>query len=255
MAEQFRELQYAFAAHLRNPDTNPAPEGVEESRLAIYRDLFFNNAKSLLAGTFPVLHRILGGHRWEGIIRDYYHRHVSHTPLFLEVPQEFLAYLNEEFDPAALPGEWPAFIKELAHYEWVELAVSVDPCDIETENFSRDGNILDGIPVLSPVAWPLAYEYPVHRISPEFQPEAPGEQPAFLVVYRKRNDEVGFTEINAVTARLLELMQQNETLTGREMLEAIAEELGHPNPAAVVAGGADILADLKAQDIVLGTRS
>ena len=97
MAEQdFRKLQYAFAAHLRNPETNPAPANIEDRRMTIYRDLFFNNMVSLLAGTFPVLHRILGVDRWRELVRDFYHRHQSHTPLFMEVPQEFLAFLQGE---------------------------------------------------------------------------------------------------------------------------------------------------------------
>lgn len=247
----FREMQYAFAAHLRNPEGSPAPEGIEDRRLAIYRDLFFNNIQSLLAGTFPVLHEILGEARWKKLVRAFYHRHVSHTPLFMEVPQEFLGWLGEEFEN---DGTWPAFLQELAHYEWVELAVSVDQREIDAQDFDANGNFLDGIPVISPVAWPLAYRFPVHRLSPDFQPDEPGEQPTFLMVYRRRNDTVGFTEINAVTARLLERIQQNETQTGRELMTRIATEIDHADPEQVVAGGMEILDNLKKQDIILGTR-
>jgi len=252
MAEKpFRDMQYAFAAHLRQPELFPPPVDIEDRRMAIYRELFFNNIQSLLAGTFPVLHRILGEDRWKKLVRAFYHRHVSHTPLFMEVPQEFLAWLSEEFEN---DGSWPAFIQELAHYEWVELAVSVDQREIDTEDFDANGNFLDGVPVISPVAWPLAYGFPVHRIGPDFQPETPGEQPTFLVVYRKRNDDVGFTEINAVTARLLELLQQGAGETGRELLSRIAGEIGHPDPQRVIDSGVEILENLKKQDIILGIR-
>lgn len=249
--EDFRRQQYAFAAHLRNPEANPAPEGIEERRLDVYRELFFNNVKGLLAGTFPVLHSILAKDRWTVLVRDFYHHHISHTPLFLEIPQEFLAWLQEDFEHG---DDWPAFMLELAHYEWVELALMVDPQDIDSVAADTDGNILDGIPVISPVAWPLAYAFPVHRIGAQFQPEEPGEQPTFLVVYRKRDDKVGFTEVNGVTARLLELMQENETKTSRELLQQIAGEINHPDPQAVIQGGADILAGLMEQEIVLGTQ-
>lgn len=252
MSEQdFRAKQYAFAAHLRNPQANAAPEGIEDRRLAIYRDLFFNNIQSLLAGTFPVLHRILGKDRWAALIRDFYHRHVSHTPIFMEIPQEFLAWLAEEFENG---GSWPGFMPELAHYEWVELDVSVDQHEIDAEAFDPDGNLIDNVPVISPVARPLAYRYPVHRIGPEFQPEAPGETPTFLVVYRKRDDTVGFTEINAVTAWLLELLQQQEDMSGRELLVRIANEIGRADSEAVIRAGSEILESLKANDVVLGTR-
>ena len=246
----FRKTQYAFAAHLRDPDAAAAPAGIEDRRMKIYRDLFFNNIQSLLAGTFPVLHRILGPARWQQLSRAFYRQHISHSPHFAEIPQEFLAWLAEEFEN---DGSWPAFMQELAHYEWVELALAIDRHEIDAEDFDPGGNLLDGIPVISPVAWPLAYRYPVHRIGPDFQPAEPGLQPTFLIVYRRRNDEVAFTEINAITARLLELMQQDGGQTGRELLSTVAGEIRH-DVAAVVAQGQEILERLKQQDIILGTR-
>ena len=56
----FRQRQAAFAAHLRDPEANPAPPGIEARRMAVYRDLFFNNIAGLLAGNFPVIRRTLG---------------------------------------------------------------------------------------------------------------------------------------------------------------------------------------------------
>ena len=44
-APDFRQVQREFAAHLRDPANNPAPGNIEERRLAIYRELFFNNVK------------------------------------------------------------------------------------------------------------------------------------------------------------------------------------------------------------------
>lgn len=249
--EDFRRQQYEFAAHLRNPEENPAPEGIEDRRLKIYRELFFNNVSNLLAGTFPVLSGLLGEERWATLAREFYHHHVSDTPIFMEIPREFLRWMQEEMRE---PERWPGFMLELAHYEWVELALMTDTHDIDAVDVIPDGNILDGVPVISPVAWPLAYDYPVHRIGRDFQPEQPGEQPTFIVVYRKRDDEVGFTVINAVTAKLLELMQENETASTRDLLERIAREMGHDDPGVVIKGGLDIIKGLQQQDIILGTR-
>ncbi len=52
---EFQQKQYAFAAHIRDPENNPAPDGVEDRRMAIYRELFFNNLHNLLGSTFPVI--------------------------------------------------------------------------------------------------------------------------------------------------------------------------------------------------------
>ena len=52
--ERLRDLQLAFAAHIRDPQNRPAPAGIEDRRMAIYRELFFNNVRDLLGRGFPV---------------------------------------------------------------------------------------------------------------------------------------------------------------------------------------------------------
>ena len=253
MAErlEFQKQQYAFAAHLRDPDKNPAPTGIEDRRLAIYRELFFNNVSKLLAGTFPVVKKILSEDDWDRLMRDYFSRHKSHTPLFLEMPREFIEFLEEE---RGEHPEDPAFLLELAHYEWVELALSVEEFELDLSEVDRNGDPLAAVPVVSPLAWPLAYSFPVHRISPEYQPSEPPAEPTFLVVYRDMEEKVGFLKINAVTARLMELMQDNPSHSGEELLRKVAEEIKHPQPDTVVHGGAEIMENLRRHDIILGTK-
>ena len=251
MAERpaFQETQYGFAAHLRDPERNPAPENIEDRRMAIYRELFFNNVAGLLGRTFPVLHKILGPERWKVVMRDYFSRHQSHTPLFLEMPREFLQYLEDE--RGDVDGD-PPFMRELAHYEWVELALSIDERDPDLDAVDRDGDLLEGRPVLTPLYWSLSYRYPVHRVSPQFMPNEPGAEPTRLLVYRDLDDEVGFIEINVVTARLLELLADESIESGRAALETIAQELNHPQPETVVSGGLQILEDLRNRQVILG---
>ena len=43
----FIDIQNEFMAHIRKPNTNPCPADVEDRRMAIYRELFFNNIKRL----------------------------------------------------------------------------------------------------------------------------------------------------------------------------------------------------------------
>ena len=219
--------------------------------MQIYRELFFNNVSSLLAGTFPVLHSILGQERWQRLIRGFYSQHPCHTPLFLEVPGEFLRYLRAERAPQA---DDPPFLHELAHYEWIELAQNVDPQEIDLAGIDRTGDLIEGIPVLSPLATTLAYRYPVHRLSPEYQPSEPPTEPSFYVVYRDLADKVGFLEINVVTARLLELIEADPNLRGREQIRRLATELGHADVANLIAHARNLLEGLREKDILLGTR-
>jgi uncharacterized protein len=252
-AGELRRLQFEFAAHIRDPGHAPPSPGIEDRRLAIYRELFFNNLRDLLGRSFPVVRKVLGDARWEEMIRDWLIRHRARTPSFLELPQEFLAYLEEARKDFAVD---PPFLAELAHYEWVELALSIDEREPELPGVDPAGDLLEGRPALSPLAWPLAYTWPVHRISPDFQPQLPPPSPTRLVVYRDRRDRVGFLEINLVTARLLELLDADAPVqqSGRDCLLQIAAELGHPDAGIVVAGGATILKDLRARDVLLGVR-
>lgn len=247
----FRAVQLEFAAHLRHPILNPAPADVEPRRMRIYAELFYNNIERFLANSFPVLRSVLGDARWHARVRDFIHRHASTSPFFQEIPQEFLEFLADR--GAALHD--PPFLLELAHYEWVELALDLDEDDVPELNIDREGDLLVGRPVVSPLAWSLCYRFPVHRIGPALQPTEAPPEPTFLVVYRNREDRVGFLESNRATARLLEILNGNDALTGAVALASIADELPMVERQTVLAGGRQTLERLRDCDIILGTRN
>lgn len=245
-------VQAAFAAHLRDPDGHPGPADVEDRRLAIYRELFFNNVRGLLSTAFPVLRRLHDDDAWNALVRDFYRRHRARTPIFHKLAGEFVDWLAD--GRGAVAGDLP-FMAQLAHYEWVELALSTaeDP-PAAALLANPNGDLIERPPLVSPLSWTLAYDWPVHRIGPEFQPAAPSGLQTFLVVYRNRQDDVKFMEINAVTARLLTLADEQPTASGEALLIQIAEELGHPELDEVIAAGAEILETLRERGIVLGAR-
>lgn len=246
----FVRQQYAFAAHIRNPEKNPGPEGIEERRMKIYRELFYNNVEGFIANTYPVLRRILPDDRWHAMMRDYFAQHISHTPLFPEMPREFLKYLEHEREPQ--PDD-PPFLLELAHYEWVELALSLLDEKIDATEIDVQGDLLDGIPVISPLAWALSYRFPVHKIGPDFQSSEAGGMQTHLIVYRDADFDVRFIEINPVTARLLQLFSGEDAVSGRAALQQVAAELNHPQPGIVIQGGMELLNDLRRRQVILGT--
>lgn len=248
---EFIRQQYAFAAHIRDPEHVAAPADIEDRRMAIYRDLFYNNVEGFLTNTFPVLRTLYKDDDWHELVRDYYAHHLSQTPLFLEIPREFLNWLENEYTSRPVD---PDFLYELAHYEWVELALSISEAQLDESHIDREGSFETGIPVLSPLAWHLTYRYPVHTISADNRPTAPGKQPTHLVVYRDREDEIGFMEINPVTKRMLELVETPEDHSGLAILKIIADELSHPQPDTVIKGGLEIMENLRAKDILPGIR-
>jgi hypothetical protein len=247
----FQQQQLAFAAHIRDPDNSPAPADVEDRRMAIYRELFYNNVEGFLSSGFPVLRAISSDEVWHRRVRRFFAGYRCQTPFFAEISREFMAWLAS--DSGSHPDD-PPFAAELAHYEWVELALQISDADRQLPALDHNGDVFAAVPVISPVAWHLAYRYPVHRIGPEFLPEAPGEQPTYLIVYRDRQDQIHFLEINAVTYRLLELLKDYPDGTGLDAVKRIAAELQHPQPESVMAHGRVLLEDLRQRNIIIGTR-
>jgi len=247
---RFQQVQTAFTAYLRDPTHHPPPADIEARRLAIYRRLFYNNVQSLLANTYQIVHKILPSKQWHALINDYFAKHRATTPLFPQMPQEFLRYLETECE---LLSQYPPFLTELAHYEWAELAISIDSREIDLTHIDKTGDLLQHAPVLNPIICPLTYQYPVHQISPDYQPTQPPAENTYLVIYRKITDEVGFLQLNNLSAYLLkQLLEAPQPRSGQEVLTDIANALQHPNPEKVIAGGLEILQEWLKRDIVLG---
>ncbi len=246
MNVDFKSKQQEFASYIRDSVNNPAPSDVRKERMDMYKQLFFNNIDSFLASSFPVLRNLLNEQQWTELAQDFFAKHTCHTPYFSEIPEEFLDYLQNERDGR---NDFP-FMFELAHYEWVEMALAIDRQEPPAQPTNPD-NLLEKTIKLSPLAWPLAYLYPVHRLCPEFIPEQPPAQPTFLIVYRDRADDVGFLEITPITYRLLEIVQSHQDGVLVDIcLTQLAEELQHIEPQLITTNGLQILAELAGKSIV-----
>lgn len=244
--QHFIDTQHQFAAFLRDPDNQAMPDNIEPRRMAIYRELFYNNIEGFIANGFPVLRQIMTDEAWHSMIRDFMIKHRCKTPLFHEIAREFIAYLEHERDKTTDP----VFIQELAHYEWVELALSVlDDVESKALKLTQDQDTLALNFKLSPLAWPLVYHYPVHQIGPDFQPNKVNDSPVHLLVYRNNNDSITFMELNPVSARLINLL--NDGLTGKVAAEQVASELKHPNPHVVIDGARFLIDDWLQRKILI----
>jgi hypothetical protein len=171
--------------------------------------------------------------------------------LFPELPREFLQYLQDHRQNHA--GDHP-FMLELAHYEWVELALSLDETDVDDIEVNPDGDLLNGIPVLSPLVWPLSYQFPVHRIQSDFQPATVPDTASHLLVWRQQDFKVKFMQLNETSMLLVNKMKEETDLTGLGLLEAVAGIIKHPKPGVVLEAGSDLLNELKEKQVILGTR-
>lgn len=252
MTGSLRAQQSAFAAHLRAPERHPPPPGVEARRIAIYRELVFNNLAALLAGNFPVIRKTLEEASWHALVRAFLADYRCGTPLFTEVGREFVRFLQERGDPAdeTAAGDLP-WLAELAHYEWAELALQI--ADDALPAHAPQGDLLAGIPVISPFAWALAYRWPVHAIGPGQQPETPGDAPTLLLVRRDAQGDVRFSQLSPLVYRLLESLGDATPRTGRDTLRLLAGEAQATDLEAFLQQGHAMLQRLRAEGTLLGT--
>ena len=243
-----REQQLELTHHLRDPDHVPAPAGLAPQRVAVYRDLLFNNIDTLLAGNFPVIRRTLGDERWHALVRAFFRDHRCATPLFPEIAREFLRYLDgvEPLDPP--------FLRELAHYEWVELALQIAVVEPTPADLRPDGDLLEGAPMLSPLAWPLAYAWPVPELGPDHQPGSPPTSPTLLMLRREPDGDVRFSRLSPLAFRLAQRLGESPQLSGREQLHALATEAGIDELPDFIAQGLALLEQFRQTGVVLGAR-
>jgi len=240
------EQLHALASHVRDPSVHPGPPGIEVRRLQVYADLVFNNLDGLLAGNFPVIRKTLGDAAWHALVRRFLQQHRSRTPLFTEVGRELIAYLEAAPDP-----ERP-WLAELAHYEWSELGLQLSEATLPPHD--SQGDLLAGVPVLSPLAWPLAYRWPVDRIGPDHKPASPPPEPTRLLLRREPDGRIRFASLSPLLFRLLELVDGNRDRSGRELLLQLAREAGHAGDDAFIAEAAPMLQRLHAEGVLPGTR-
>lgn len=254
--QDFQKQQLAFTAHIRNPEQIACPDNIEDRRMAIYRELLFNNIKSFIENGFPVLHALYLKQNlntaWLALVRQFFAIHRSPSPYFVDIPAAFLDFVQTTY---TLQENDPPFLAELAHYEWLELDLMTSKAEPNWDCVNRLGNLLTDAPILSPLAQCHAYQWSVHTISPTHIPTEPLVQAVFMIIYRNAAGQVKFIEANPVTAHLFMCLQNNQQdgLTGRTVLTQIAEQLQHPNPEQVIQGGLQTLTRWYHLQIVLGT--
>ena len=250
----FQRYQQEFTAYLRDPLHQPKPKDVPAKGLAVYEEVVFNNLFESVSACFPVTQKVLGKRAWLKLCKDFLRDHSASSPIFRQIPEEFLSYLSNITLAAATESarvNLPPYLLSLCHYEWVELAVSYQPTLIsrDTLEISQYEDLLKHRPVFAPAMQLLNYDYAVQKISPRYKPKE--KVSTQLLVYRDAEDMVKFIELNPLTYRLIELLLQ-ETSTSKQALTMIANDLPHIQLENVITFGLEILNDLKNQGVILG---
>lgn len=243
MTSALHDTLSRFAHHVRDPHHRPRPEGLPARATAVYGELLFNNLVGFLDACFPVCRQMLGEPRWRRLNRTFFRDWPGETPWFREIPRDFQVYVSRNAQALRLPRWLP----QLAHYEWVELAVDV--MDPPEPVFRADGDLTQGTVVVNPAMMNLAYPWPVHLIGPAYRPQRP--VPTQLAVFRNHRDEVEFTLLNAGSSRLLDILIE-QPITGEAAILRLAGDLHYPAPEKLLDFGRQFLHSLRQSGLILG---
>lgn len=195
------QLMQRVADAVRDP-SQPAPAGMADTRLAVYRELVLNNIRSFVRSAFPVLRSIVGDELWDAKIGVFVQQTAMHSPYFIDIPKAFYDWLLEHAD------DLPPFAVELAYYEWLELDLYRRQRPLPALSTPLD------VTAMATKVWQLAAcvelvasRFPVHQLSASQQWQAPPAEPTFLALYRDATGQVQFMQLTALSMAVLQLLQ------------------------------------------------
>lgn len=235
MSEQLQKNLHELSQTIRGK--NKAPD---DHPLSLYQTLIHNNLSSVVSPCFPVLRSLLKTGQWDKFINGFLQNYQAKFTSYHRVPEHFVDYLSQ-LDNLPYP-----FIAELAHYEWLELAV--ETAQLPEAPLSLIHPVADTLFTMPPSARFQLYDYPVHLIDQTHIPEKPDA--TALIVYRPFDQrKIEFMKINLLSYHCLHFLV-NEGLTLNQYLQAVAEQQNEPITDAIKEQYCQLLASLHQQSII-----
>jgi hypothetical protein len=244
MLNDFRQFQFALARHLRDLLGVSAPVGVSLADAAACTQDMVTHVSEVLAPAFPVTCALLGDEMWEHAVRLFLKDAQPHTPWASTTQRAFVDHVCENPDMQRLP----AWLQDLAHFEWLQNAVNTTP--VSWPACDADADVMHHAVVLNPTHVEAAYEWPVHGIDTDHQPD--DMQSTYVSMLRDKDDTVHVLESSVFRGQLIDLLRDGQT--GEQAFMVLAMWLSHPEPEAFVREGAEVMAQLQREGIVLGAR-
>lgn len=245
----FQTQQRAFLNYLRNPSVAGPPEGFDAGRLSVYTDLLYNKFDESLSACFPVINRILTPQAWRALLLEFIANHSCRTPYYRRIPDEFVQYLRQirPEDP-----EMP-FLADLAHFEWVELQLSIaETIDLPHRILSAE-QLLRAVPMFPPGMQLLTYRWPVEDIGPDYLPTEVPEDITYILGFRDHNDQVQFVALSTATAHLVQRLH-NSGLSGEQALAEMGGNLPQPALSQFMRFGLQTLSELNQRGAIVDSR-
>ncbi|WP_372872452.1 DUF2063 domain-containing protein [Shewanella sp.] len=246
----FKATQDDFIAAIRDPAL-PCPQGVPEVRMAVYRELFFNNVSGFVANAFPVLKSLYRSDDWQALVREFFIHHDCQNPLFVGIAAEFLTFLQQRYSTECDP----VFMLELAHYEWLELVVATAMDSDDRIAFTRlesDTGIWKRASLaLASHARVAQYHFEVEKISADYRSEVPAASAQFFCLFRDSEDEVTFLKLNPLSAQVLAILDAEPGLDFEQLAQRLQALYSGYEVAVIRDGLASLLGQMAARGVVV----
>ncbi|MDO5091500.1 MAG: putative DNA-binding domain-containing protein [Cardiobacteriaceae bacterium] len=213
------EQQYrnALTAHLRRPDSVTPPVDPAHEGLAAYRRLIRNNLHNFLDRCFTHARRLMDDTAWEAAKEDFVAHGQAHSPLFSDIPAQFLAHHRER-------GQLDARILDIMDSEcrelFAEIALEGSALPrLEPEQLAAlDDSAFDA--TLLRLATGATLAHYAHRV----HDEDAAARPCFSLIWRDSDDRVQHAEPTPADFQLLQQIG-SEPASLNDLIAALAPYL------------------------------
>ncbi len=115
MPSALRDLQRAFAAHLRGDDESGLVAEIRPAaaRLRIHRHHVLDSLAGALAATFPTVMAVVGADFFRSLVRGFIGRSLPAQPVLAEYGQDFPEFIAEHEPSRGLP-----YLPDVARLDW-----------------------------------------------------------------------------------------------------------------------------------------
>lgn len=256
-APNLLKFQQDFGYYLRKQTHDDSDDKMVPERVGrLYQELILNSVVTFPKQCFPICRAILGD-KFDDLCQEFFANYSLHSPYFAEINHDFVGFLEQKIEQQTRQKSkrqtnksddyLPKYLDQLAHYEWVELAVDILPNSSLKPLFYIDDLAL----TINPTIENLAYEFAVHEADEDSTDVQ--EIETFLVVYRGLDDGVHSTQINALTHLLVDFMLlcEIEFSNFYQLLETFLPSVGMQLDQTIMDFADELVQDLLQKEILL----
>jgi hypothetical protein len=116
--QEFLDYQLQFVNYPRDSRPELLANGLPPNA-SVYANLLHRKMDGSLCVCFPITRSLLETERWDNLVKVFIRDHHCQSPLYREIPDEFVDFLIN----AKLQLSLSDFMVDLAHFEWMELVL------------------------------------------------------------------------------------------------------------------------------------